>query len=116
MNEEKRYFRKRQNLSALVDKIKLWPSRSGLLHGLKKVSLTVTGIKAVTHCGLIVNVRDCSSSRAARWLRAKQYVALCPRCGVPKWKIDKYGATVFSKRQGRLLSIKEPVGPDGESG
>ena len=31
----KHYYRKRVELFRLIDKIKLWPSRKGLLHGIK---------------------------------------------------------------------------------
>ena len=33
--QPKRYYRKRVELFKLIDKIKLWPARSGTLHGIK---------------------------------------------------------------------------------
>jgi pyrrolysyl-tRNA synthetase-like protein len=112
MAEAKRYLRKRQNLLAMVTKIKLWPSRKGFLHGVKDIRKTGAGFEITTHCGLVFNAADSANSRAARWLRAKQYTAPCPRCSVPDWKLSKYGATVFSKRQGRTLSVDLVPGAD----
>jgi pyrrolysyl-tRNA synthetase-like protein len=106
--EAKRYIRKRQHLLAMVTKIKLWPSRKGYLHGVREVKKVGKGFEVTTHCGLIFDARDSANSRAARWLRAKQYAAPCPRCAVPDWKLAKFGATVFSKRQGAIL----PSGDD----
>jgi pyrrolysyl-tRNA synthetase-like protein len=103
MAEAKRYLRKRQNLKAMVGKIKLWPSRHGILHGVKSVVPDNVGFEITTHCGLVFKVRDSANSRAARWLRCKQYAVVCPSCRVPDWKVEKYGATVFSKRLGRTL-------------
>ena len=108
MAEAKRYYRKRQRLWAMAAKMKLWPSRRGLLHGIKAIVKTAAGFQIETHCGLFFSARDSANSRAARWLRAKQYSRPCPRCKVPAWKISKYGATVFSKNQGKIL----PSGPD----
>ncbi|MDR1657498.1 MAG: hypothetical protein LBT47_08090 [Deltaproteobacteria bacterium] len=103
MAEAKRYYRKRQHLLAMVFKMKLWPSRTGLLHGVKSLEKTPAGFRVTTHCGLVFSARDSGSSRAARWLRAKQYTAPCPGCQVPPWKLKKYGSTVFSKRRGAVL-------------
>ncbi|MHC4459341.1 MAG: pyrrolysine--tRNA(Pyl) ligase small subunit, partial [Planctomycetota bacterium] len=33
----KRFYRKRVELFRLIDKIKLWPSRTGILHGIKTI-------------------------------------------------------------------------------
>ena len=44
----KRYYRKRVALFRLIDKIKLWPSRSGTLHGIRnieKICLTQVRLK-----------------------------------------------------------------------
>ncbi|MDR1545248.1 MAG: hypothetical protein LBU12_00725 [Deltaproteobacteria bacterium] len=111
MGETKRYIRKRQSLMAMVGKIKLWPSRSGMLHGVKEIRQTGPWFEIEAHCGLVFKVRDSANSRAARWLRAKQYVAPCPKCRVPGWKLDKFGATVFSKRQGQVLTVNRPAEP-----
>ncbi|MDR1109457.1 MAG: hypothetical protein LBP92_01870 [Deltaproteobacteria bacterium] len=118
MAEAKRYLRKRQNLKAMVAKIKLWPSRHGILHGVKEIAELNSGFEVTTHCGLVFRARDSANSRAARWLRAKQYAVACPACRVPGWKISKYGATVFSKRLGRTLGLVGPghPGPEKDGG
>ena len=112
MAEAKRYLRKRQNLLAMVTKIKLWPSRKGYLHGVKDVKRIPGGFEVLTHCGLVFEARNSSNSRAARWLRAKQYAAPCPNCAVPSWKMDKFGATVFSKRLGKVLKDERDDGTE----
>jgi len=33
----KKFYKKRIDLLKLVDKIKLWPSRKGMLHGIKRM-------------------------------------------------------------------------------
>ena len=35
--EKKRYYRKKTELFLLLDKMKLWPSRSGILHGIREI-------------------------------------------------------------------------------
>ncbi|MDR2456654.1 MAG: hypothetical protein LBE49_08700 [Deltaproteobacteria bacterium] len=118
MAEAKRYYRKRQRLLAMAAKIKLWPSRQGRLHGIKSVVKTAAGFDVETHCGLFFSAKDSANSRAARWLRAKQYTSACPMCKVPKWKLDKYGNTVFVKKHGAVLRADDggqtPGAPDGQ--
>ncbi|MDR0354781.1 MAG: hypothetical protein LBJ64_03485 [Deltaproteobacteria bacterium] len=103
MSQEKKYYRKRQNLLAMVSKIKLWPSRKGALHGVREAIPNGAGFQVTTHCGLVFSVRDSANSRASRWLRAKQYAFPCPACRIPEWKMKKYGSTVFSKHMGKTL-------------
>ena len=104
--QAKRYYRKRLDLLTLLEKMKLWPARSGFLHGLKTIERQGGGAILTTHCGRRFKVRNSRRSRAARWLRGKFYQAPCPACAVPQWKLDKYGATFFSRRQGSLLREK----------
>ncbi|MDR1920188.1 MAG: hypothetical protein LBS31_00360 [Candidatus Adiutrix sp.] len=99
----KRYYRKKVDLFVLLDKMKLWPSRSGVLHGLKSIDRHGEMAVLTTHCGRSFKVRNSRRSRAARWLRNKLHQSACPACAVPQWKLDKYGATFFSRRQGSLL-------------
>jgi len=98
----KRYVYKNQGLFALIDRIKLWPGRSGILHGVKSVSHHDGRIDVCTHCGEAFTVWDSRNSRSARWLRNRWFKRPCPRCGVPQWKLEKYSATVFldSQRKG----------------
>jgi len=101
----KRYYRKRIELYKLIDKIKLWPSRQGILHGIKNLEQTTGGqLKITTHCGEIFLVNDSRNSRAARWLRNKWFVKVCPVCRIPEWKLEKYSATRFRRHYGSSLS------------
>ncbi len=83
--------------------MKLWPSRTGLLHGLKSIVRQGDMATLTTHCGRTFKVRNSRNSRAARWLRGKLYQEPCRACAVPEWKLAKYGATFFSRRQGSML-------------
>ena len=100
----KRFYRKKVDLFALLEKMKLWPSRTGRLHGLRSVVSHGDTATLTTHCGRVFKVRNSRNSRAARWLRGKLYQEACPACAVPEWKLAKYGATFFSRRHGSFLS------------
>lgn len=91
----KRYVNKNQSLYNLIGKIKLWPSRTGVLHGLRVVEKKGDTIHIVTHCGEEFVVWDSRNSRSARWLRNSWCTKPCPKCGVPDWKLKKYSSTVF---------------------
>lgn len=92
----KRYVYKKQHLSSLVDKIKLWPSRSGILHGVKTVSVKGNMMTIETHCGEVFSCWDSKNSRSARWLRNTWCKQPCKKCKIPQWKLDKYSSTVFT--------------------
>ncbi len=94
-NKTKYVFRKREKLYNLLKRIKLWPSRSGLLHGIKTLEKKGNYIKLELHCDKVLKVKDSKNSRAARWLRNKRMVKPCPECQVPDWKLDKYSKTAF---------------------
>jgi len=94
--ETKRYIYKNQSLFSLINKIKLWPSRSGILHGLKSVKLKGRSIHIITHCGEEFIVWDSKNSRSARWLRNRWCTFPCPKCKIPEWKLNKYSSTVFT--------------------
>ena len=105
MNEElekskkdtvKRYIYKNQSLYSLINKIKLWPSRSGVLHGIKSVELFGNNIKITTHCGEEFTVWNSKNSRSARWLRNRWCTYPCLKCNIPEWKMSKYSSTVFT--------------------
>ena len=98
-----RYYRKRVELFRLIDKIKLWPSRRGVLHGIRSVEVNGDMARLTTHCGRTFLARDSRNSRAARWLRNKWFRTICSDCGVPEWKLEKYAATRFRRHQGSLL-------------
>ncbi len=101
MTDIKRYVQKNQSLFSLVNKIKLWPARSGILHGLRSVSLHGRLIELETHCGEKFTVWNSRTSRSARWLRNHQCMGACHKCGVPAWKMEKYSGTAFTDRGGR---------------
>jgi pyrrolysyl-tRNA synthetase-like protein len=74
----------------MVDKIKLWPSRTGLLHGVKNAENLGAFIRITTHCGKVVMARASRRSRAARWLRNRWTGQACTSCGIPEWKIKRF--------------------------
>lgn len=99
----KRYYRKRVELLRLIDKIKLWPSRRGLLHGIKTVEIVGAQAKITTHCNKTFWVTDSRNSRAARWLRNKWFKGTCGVCRIPDWKLAKYSSTQFKRHYGATL-------------
>ena len=106
MADKKRYYRKRTELFLLLDKIKLWPSRKGVLHGISHIEQKGEYAIITTHCGKTFQVRNSRNSRAARWLRNKWIVTPCKECGVPEWKLEKYSKTYFSSHYGSDLTTR----------
>ena len=102
----KRYYRKRVELFRLIDKIKLWPSRTGLLHGIKTIEVIGDQAQITTHCNKTFMISNSKNSRAARWLRNKWFKGVCGTCRVPEWKLEKYSATHFRRQYGSAL-LKE---------
>lgn len=105
--QPKRYYRKRVELFKLIDKIKLWPSRKGILHGIKSVEKHGDQARITTHCNKTFIVNNSRGSRAARWLRNKWFGKVCPVCKVPEWKLEKYNATGFKRHYGSSLAEEE---------
>ena len=101
--QPKRYYRKRVELFKLIDKIKLWPSRQGILHGIKSIEKLGDQARITTHCGKTFMINNSRNSRAARWLRNKWFGKICPVCRIPGWKLEKYSATRFKRHYGSLL-------------
>jgi pyrrolysyl-tRNA synthetase-like protein len=104
----KRYYRKRVALFRLIDKIKLWPSRSGMLHGIKTIEKIGDQARITTHCNKTFLANDSRNSRAARWLRNKWYKNTCSLCNIPEWKIKKYSSTQFKRHYGSFLVGDDP--------
>lgn len=102
-NQNKIYYQKRVNFFALLRKIKLWPSRKGILHGIKTFELSGDKAAITTHCGETFVTYNSRNSRAARWLRNKWVVAPCERCRIPTWKVEKYAKTFFKRGWGSRL-------------
>jgi pyrrolysyl-tRNA synthetase-like protein len=101
---KKRYYRKRVPLFKLINKIKLWPSRTGQLHGIRSIEITGGMARLTTHCSKEFVINNSLNSRAARWLRNKWFVRVCPVCRVPGWKLEKYSLTLFKRHQGSMLT------------
>jgi pyrrolysyl-tRNA synthetase-like protein len=100
---KKRYYRKRVRMFNLIHKIKLWPSRTGQLHGIRSIEIMGNIARLTTHCNKAFSVNNSMNSRAGRWLRNKWFVRVCPECGVPDWKLEKYSSTLFKRHQGSML-------------
>ena len=103
----KRFYRKRVALFRLIEKIKLWPSRSGVLHGIRTIERLGETARITTHCNRTFTAHNSRNSRAARWLRNKMFVGVCRDCGVPDWKLEKYNATRFTRHHGSRLDPVE---------
>lgn len=84
------YRERNRRLYALVDKIKLWTSRTGILHGVRSLRTEGESLVISTHCGCTFTVRDSKNGRGIRQLRNQNYKQVCKKCGVPQWKIDKF--------------------------
>jgi pyrrolysyl-tRNA synthetase-like protein len=96
----KRFYRKRVELFRLIDKIKLWPSRNGILHGIKTIEKMGDQAQITTHCN--------KTFTAARWLRNKWFKGVCGICRIPEWKLEKYSSTQFKRHFGsRLIKDKK---------
>ena len=108
----KRYYRRRVHLLRLIEKIKLWPSRKGILHGIRSIDRLGDQARVTTHCNKDFLINNSRNSRAARWLRNKLFNGVCSQCGVPEWKLEKYAATHFKRHQGSLLLEDPKEGPD----
>jgi len=108
----KRYYRKRVHLLNLIEKIKLWPSRKGILHGIRSIEKLGDQARVTTHCNKSFLINNSRNSRAARWLRNKLFIGVCPQCGVPEWKLEKYNSTRFKRHQGSLLLKDQKEGSD----
>ena len=93
--ERIRYVSKHQDLYSLVNKLKLWPSRNGVLHGVKSIENRGSTLIITTHCGETFTVWNSKNSRSARWLRNRWVTCPCKKCAVPEWKLEKYSETRF---------------------
>jgi pyrrolysyl-tRNA synthetase-like protein len=108
---QRRFYRKRVDLFRLIDKIKIWPSRKGMLHGIKTFETMGDQARITTHCNKTFMVNNSRNSRASRWLRNKWFKGVCPACGVPGWKLEKYASTHFRRHHGSLLLSGEDRRP-----
>jgi pyrrolysyl-tRNA synthetase-like protein len=104
METKKRYYRKRVDFFRLLTKMKLWPSRKKILHGIKTMEVNGKRARITTHCNETFLVYNSKNSRAARFLRNQWDYIPCPACRVPSWKLEKYGLTRFSQSYGSDLA------------
>ncbi len=56
-DSKKRYYRKNVELFVLLNKMKLWPARSGVLHGIKSIESFGKYAVITTHCGKTLRMR-----------------------------------------------------------
>jgi pyrrolysyl-tRNA synthetase-like protein len=101
--EKKKYYNKNVQFFKLIEKIKLWPSQTGILHGVKSIEVTGKLAVVTTHCGEQFTIWNSRSSRAARWLRNKWCASACGKCKIPQWKIEKYSTTMMTQKWGSNL-------------
>ena len=106
-----RTYRKRVELLRLIDKIKLWPSRKGILHGIRSIEKMGGQARITTHCNKTFVVTNSRNSRAARWLRNKWFKQVCGVCKIPTWKLEKYSATRFKRHYGSALLDEDETSP-----
>ena len=99
-----RYINKNRALYDLINKIKLWPSRTGILHGIKSIEYKGKTMVITTHCGEDFVVWNSKKSRSSRWLRNNWCKVPCPKCKIPEWKLKKYSETVFTNNTANTAS------------
>jgi pyrrolysyl-tRNA synthetase-like protein len=97
----KKVYNKNQRIFALLEKIKLYTSRNGVLHGVKEIKIHGQTATVTTHCGQIIEVNDSKNSRVGRWLRNRWLIEACAKCKIPAWKLEKYSTTRFVKKRSR---------------
>ncbi|ODA39939.1 pyrrolysine--tRNA(Pyl) ligase small subunit [Desulfosporosinus sp. BG] len=102
-SRKQKYYRKNVGFFKLLEKIKLWPARSGVLHGIKSIKITSNTAEITTFCGESFLVWNSRNSRASRWLRNKLSFSACGKCKIPDWKIEKYTATMMTQKWGSGL-------------
>lgn len=105
--EKKRYYRKRVDFFKLLHKMKLWPSRKRILHGIKTMQVKGDQALITTHCNETFLANNSKNSRAARFMRNQWGYKPCPICRIPDWKLDKYSSTRFSQSYGSDLNEGE---------
>ena len=102
-SEKSRYYRKNVDFFKLVEKLKLWPSRSGTLHGIKSMTIRGNSGEIITHCNEKFLIFNSKHSRAARCLRKKLFFHACHTCKIPEWKLQKYSSTHVNQNYGAVL-------------
>jgi pyrrolysyl-tRNA synthetase-like protein len=83
-------IKRNKSLYDVLDKVKLWVSRTGTLHGIRTITYHGEWIDITTHCGREIRVHDSKRGRGKRQLEYRYYKKVCRECKVPDWKIAKY--------------------------
>jgi pyrrolysyl-tRNA synthetase-like protein len=81
---------RRTYLYNLVAKVKLWPSKSGVLHGVRSVENLGIKLRIITYCGDVILLKNSRRGRGHRWIRNRYEATTCHRCGIPSWKIERF--------------------------
>lgn len=113
----RKFYRKRVDFFLLLNKIKLWPSRTGIMHGIKTISEKGHYAEITTHCGKKFLIHNSKNGRAARWIRNKWMAGSCKDCRIPDWKLSKFSSTFFTQHYGSELTMvgsKEGSAMDGQ--
>lgn len=101
--ERERFYRKDSELFPLIERIKLWPSRSGMLHGIRQLKVSGDTATIITHCGAEFSVSNSRNGRACRWIRNKWSKCACRACKIPDWKLAKFSRTAMVAQGGENL-------------
>ncbi len=83
---KEKYYRKQTDFFLLLDKIKLWPSRKGLLHGIKVLEIKGSLAELTTHCDR--TFRDPLLTAQPGRPVAAQQMAQGPLPGVPDSRLE----------------------------
>jgi pyrrolysyl-tRNA synthetase-like protein len=74
----------RPKLSKLIEKRRLYTSRSRIVHQVKDVQHVGSMMYLTLDCGMRVAVRDSSRGRASRWLNEMIFWSECKHCHFPE--------------------------------
>lgn len=86
----RRYRERNKRPFDLINKIKLWPSRTGVLHGVRTVKREGNCVVVTTHCGCTLKTNDSKNGRVLRQLKRRTFKKACKKCDVPRWKMEKF--------------------------
>ena len=111
-----RYYRKQIPLFRLLEKMKLWPSRTGVLHGIKELDVRGSYAHITTHCNKHMVVHDSKNSRAARWLRNKWFVTACRSAASPIGSWRSTTPRTSSGSTARICARRRNATPDAAGG
>ena len=91
--ERKRYYRKKTELFLLLEKMKLWPSRTGILHGIREIRRQGEYAIITTHCGQTFRIRNSRNCRNGSWKNTRKPFSVLLTAA--HWKIRRSRNDVF---------------------